>query len=243
MSWFRSYTVLLYTLLASMVMASGLLWPTGGQAAHQGHMRNKAGVQPALSNATKHYTGKTPAASTSAGPNATTDKNSATAKAEGEKTTAAPGTLTPAPQEVSPIDLVRQPGTYLNKNVRFKATFNSFASLGLDYKPALRDSKDYVSMLVLRPDVAPTFKIPMSELKLFYPRKKSDAVVHLDAGDTIEITGTLFSQALGEPWVDVQELVIVQKVKPVDKAGDKSMDKNLDKASDKNVVTPSPKSP
>jgi hypothetical protein len=122
-------------------------------------------------------------------------------------------TTTPA-TPVSVIDLVSQPATYLNKPVSFQATFNSFAGLGLDYKPAFRDSKDYVSLIVLRPDVS--WRIPLSELKLFYPRKKSDAVLHLDAGDTIKVTGTVFSTALGEPWLDIQDLTIEAKAKKAD---------------------------
>ena len=112
---------------------------------------------------------------------------------------------------VTPIELVKQPDSYLNKKVSFKATFNSFASLGLDYKKAFRDSKDYVSVLVLRSDVSPRYRIPLSELKLFFPRKKSDLVLHLDAGDTIQISGRVFSNALGEPWVDIDQLNIVEK--------------------------------
>jgi hypothetical protein len=117
---------------------------------------------------------------------------------------------TPA-HAVTSIELVKQPEAYLNKKVSFKATFNSFASLGLDYKKAFRDSKDYVSVLVLRPDVNPKYRIPLSELKLFFPRKKSDVVMHLDAGDTIKVTGTVFSNALGEPWMDIDQLVITDK--------------------------------
>jgi hypothetical protein len=123
---------------------------------------------------------------------------------------------TTPPLSVTPIDLVRQPDVYLNKHVTFKATFNSFASLGLDYKKAFRDSKDYVSMLVLRPDVSPKYRIPLSELKLFFPRKKSDVVLHLDAGDTVQITGLVFSNALGEPWMDVNQLTIVEKTAKTD---------------------------
>jgi hypothetical protein len=112
---------------------------------------------------------------------------------------------------VTSIDLVRQPEDYLGKTVQFKGVFNSFSALGLDYKKALRDSKDFISVLVLRPDVNPSFKIPLSELKLFYPRKKSEAVTQLDAGDTVQITGTVFSTALGEPWVEISTLTIEAK--------------------------------
>jgi hypothetical protein len=126
-----------------------------------------------------------------------------------------PADTTPA-ITVTSIDLVRQPDVYLNKKVTFKATFNSFASLGLDYKKAFRDSKDFVSMLVLRPDVSPKYRIPLSELKLFFPRKKSDVVLHLDAGDTIQVTGQVFSTALGEPWMDVDLLTIVEKTAKTD---------------------------
>lgn len=113
---------------------------------------------------------------------------------------------------VVPTDLLKDPKGYMNKKVKFEAVFNSFSSLGLDYKKAMRDSKDYVSFLIKRPDV-PGRMIPLAELKLIYPRKKSEEVIHLETGDKISVKGQVFSTALNEPWVDVTEVKIIQKQK------------------------------
>ena len=41
---------------------------------------------------------------------------------------------------VNPLDIVTRPNFYLNKNVKIRAKFDKFATLGLDYKPAMRIS-------------------------------------------------------------------------------------------------------
>ena len=51
---------------------------------------------------------------------------------------------------VSPIEVVNTPAKYLNKNITFDAEFVAFTSLGLDYKPAMRDSAKYIGMLIKR---------------------------------------------------------------------------------------------
>lgn len=122
-------------------------------------------------------------------------------------------------QTVSPIDLLKDPQGYVDKNVSFEGVFNNFSSLGLDYKKAMRDSKDYVSFLIRRPDVT-HHTIPMSELKLIFPRKKSEDVMHLETGDKILVKGKVFSTALNEPWLDVAEIKVLHKLKPV-KEGEK----------------------
>ncbi len=114
-------------------------------------------------------------------------------------------------EDTTPIALLKAPEQFLDKGVRFLATFNSFSNLGLDYEKAMRESKDYISMLILRPDVK-HHKIPLSELKLIYPRKQSEAVLNLESGDKIRLTGSVFSQALGDPWVDVEQVEVIEKV-------------------------------
>ncbi|MEB3286120.1 MAG: hypothetical protein VKJ04_01315 [Vampirovibrionales bacterium] len=109
-------------------------------------------------------------------------------------------------------ELLKNPTAQLNKYVELVGVFNRFSDTGLDYKKAFRDSRDYVSLFILRPDVEPR-QIPLSELKLFFPRKKSDEVVNLEGGDTIRIRGKVFSTALNEPWVDVLDVKILQKTK------------------------------
>ena len=38
-------------------------------------------------------------------------------------------------------------------------------------------------------------------------------MVKIEAGDSIEIYGTVFSTALGDPWVDVEKIVILTSQK------------------------------
>jgi hypothetical protein len=111
---------------------------------------------------------------------------------------------------IDPLELLKQPSEYLNKKVTFTATFNRFADIALDYKKAFRDSRDYVTFFVLRPDTT-DHTIPLAEMKLFFPRKKSDEVMDLEAGDKIQIVGTQFSTALDEPWIDVAHVKILEK--------------------------------
>jgi len=115
-----------------------------------------------------------------------------------------------AAMPVSPIVLLQNPSGYLNRKVTFSGTFNRFADIALDYKKAFRDSRDYVTFFILRPDVK-NATIPMSELKLFFPRKKSAEAMDLESGDQIQIVGTEFSTALDEPWVDVEHIKVLQK--------------------------------
>ncbi|HEY9744758.1 MAG TPA: hypothetical protein V6C99_00915, partial [Oculatellaceae cyanobacterium] len=66
--------------------------------------------------------------------------------------------------QVDPLTLLQNPQAYLNKKVTFTGTFNRFADIALDYKKAFRDSRDYVTFFILRPDVTHS-TIPLSELK------------------------------------------------------------------------------
>lgn len=127
-----------------------------------------------------------------------------------EAKAAAPAAVPANAVPVEPLELLKDPNRFMNKTVVFEGTFNRFADIGLDYKKAFRDSKDYVSFFILRPDVV-GHSIPLSELKLFYPRKKSDDVMDLESGDRVRVVGTQFSNALGEPWLDVDSISILQK--------------------------------
>lgn len=134
------------------------------------------------------------------------------AKPAVSKTTAATAPATENYAQISPLELLKKPEAYLNQQVEFVGVFNRFSDTGLDYKKAFRDSRDYVSLFILRPDVEPHL-IPLSELKLFFPRKKSDDVTNLEGGDTIRIRGKVFSSSLDEPWVDITDIKILQKTK------------------------------
>ena len=110
---------------------------------------------------------------------------------------------------VKPLDLVDNPDVYLNKKVRVTAVFDKFSILGLDYKPAMRSSEKYITFLVQRPNVSND--IPLSELKNFLSREMAEKFIELNNGETIEYTGTVFSTALGDVWVDVDSLTVVKK--------------------------------
>lgn len=121
--------------------------------------------------------------------------------------------------KVETLELLKNPARHLNQKVTFTGVFNRFADTALDYKKAFRDSRDYVSFFILRPDV-PQHTIPLSELKLFFPRKKSSEVMDLETGDKIQIVGTQFSNALDEPWVDVEHIKILQKTEKPERKHD-----------------------
>ena len=117
---------------------------------------------------------------------------------------------TAAPLNAAPLSVVAAPQKYLNKTIVMKATFDKFSTLGLDYKKALRSSADYIGFLIQRDDVV-DHNVPLSEMKLFIKRDYAEKFMELDTGDKIEITGKVFSNALGDPWVDVSKITIIQK--------------------------------
>ncbi len=124
--------------------------------------------------------------------------------------------------QTSSLDIVNNPNKYLGKKVKMGATFDKFSTLGLDYKPAFRDGQKYISFLIKRDDVK-DHTIPLSEMKIFVLRTTAEKFIDLESGDVITIYGKVFSTALGDPWVDVDKLVIVEKkTKPTDKEKDKA---------------------
>lgn len=114
---------------------------------------------------------------------------------------------------VNPLDVVANPSRYLRKNIRIKAKFDKFSTLGLDYAPAMRSSEKYISFLIQRPDIS-NHDIPLSELKIFLKKEVAEKNIDLDAGDEIEFTGKIFSTALGDPWMDVDSFKVLTIKKP-----------------------------
>jgi len=145
-------------------------------------------------------------------------------KTEAKKPTPEPEPVIENVQNVSTDQLIDKPHEYLNKNVRFLANFSGFSSLALDYKPAMRASKAYLSFLVTKENS----KVPLSEIKLAMVMPKEKDEVHnklltaLKEGDQVEITGKVFSTALDEPWLDVLRL---KKLKSAPEKEDKDKDK------------------
>lgn len=117
----------------------------------------------------------------------------------------------------TPLEIVANPKQYLNRIVKFKATFDKFSGLGLDYKPALKTSQDYIGILIKRDDVK-DHTIPLSEMKLFLTRTEAEKYIDLSSGDIIQVEGKVFSNALGDPWIEIQKFVILnQEAKKVSK--------------------------
>lgn len=114
----------------------------------------------------------------------------------------------------TPTSIVNNPYSYLNKYVQFPARFNKFSTLGLDYKPAMRESHGYIGVLIERDDVGDSnIVIPLSELKMFMKRSDAEKYTDMNTRDRIFIKGKVFSTALGDPWLDIIELKVLPKEK------------------------------
>lgn len=105
---------------------------------------------------------------------------------------------------VNPLDIVARPKFYLNKNIKVVGKFDKFSTLGLDYEPAMRSSEQFIAFLIQRPDVT-DHNLPLSEMKCFLHREDAEKYIELNSGDKIEFYGTVFSNALGDVWVDVKK--------------------------------------
>ena len=110
---------------------------------------------------------------------------------------------------VKPLDVVSNPNAYLTKRISMVSKFSKFSSLGLDYEPAMRASDKYVTCLFLRDDSVNN--IPLSELKMFVPRKIAETIPDVKEGEKINIVGTVFSTALGDVWLDVERFNLIKK--------------------------------
>ena len=109
----------------------------------------------------------------------------------------------------SPLSVVNSPKIYLNRKITMNAKFDKFSTLGLDYKPAFKSSDEYISFLIKRDDT--NFDIPLSEMKLFLKRDMAEKFIDLKTNDKILIVGTVFSDALGDAWIDVESITVTEK--------------------------------
>ena len=112
------------------------------------------------------------------------------------------------------LAIVANPSKYLNKRVRIKAKFDKFSTLGLDYKPAFRSSEKYITFLIKRDDVT-NHTIPLSEMKIFLKRDEAEKYIDLSLGDDVEFSGVVFSDALGDAWIEVEKFIVLN-YKPKD---------------------------
>ena len=120
------------------------------------------------------------------------------------------------PLAISSTQLVKEPATYLKKSVEFTGTLAGFSGLGLDYPAVKRDVKDYVTLLVYRADVPSAYEIPLSELKIFVNRKLLKDFKRIGQGDTVKITGTVISTALGDAWLEASKISVLNSVQKAD---------------------------
>lgn len=111
---------------------------------------------------------------------------------------------------VNSLDMVASPSKYLNKTVKVKGKFDKFSTLGLDYAPAMRSSEEYITFLIQRDDVK-DHNIPLSEMKIFLKRTEAEKHIDLNAGDEIEFSGKVFSNALGDVWMDAEKFTVLSK--------------------------------
>lgn len=133
-------------------------------------------------------------------------------KAQGEAAKTQPKSETVSAINTTSLNIVQNPNKYLNKTVKMQATFDKFSTLGLDYSKAKRESTKYIGILIQRDDVA-DHNIPLSEMKLFIKKEMAEKHIDLDTGDKIEIIAKEFSTALGDPWLDIEELKVIKKIK------------------------------
>lgn len=112
--------------------------------------------------------------------------------------------------QTSPLELVANPNKFLNKKIIMDGKFDKFTTLGLDYKKAFKDSTQYIGFLVQRDDVK-DHNVPLSELKLFMKRDYAEKFIDLNTGDKISMTGKVFSNALGDAWVEIETVEVLEK--------------------------------
>lgn len=116
----------------------------------------------------------------------------------------------------TPLQIVANPDSFLNKNVKFTAIFDKFSGLGLDYPPAKKPSTEYIGILIKRDDVK-DHTVPLSEMKLFMTRKMAEKFVDIDPGDKVSIEGNVFLTALGDPWINISSMTILEQVNKKEK--------------------------
>ena len=108
---------------------------------------------------------------------------------------------------VNALTLVKNPNVFLDKRVKITAKFDKFSSLGLDYKPAMKSSDKYITFLIRRDDAQND--IPLSELKNFMKRELAEKYIDLETDDVVEYSGLVFSTALGDAWLEVEDFKII----------------------------------
>ena len=111
-------------------------------------------------------------------------------------------------------DLVGDPKGYLNKKINIEGEFHSYSSLSLDYEKAYRDPKEFIGIILSRPDEK---EIPLVELKLSAPLEMfKDEDITIERGDKLRLNSKVYAVALGEPWLEIKDLEVIKKAKKED---------------------------
>lgn len=111
--------------------------------------------------------------------------------------------------------LVATPKKFLNKKVNIEGEFHSFSSLSLDYPKAQKDSKEFIGIILSRPDEK---EIPLVELKISVPLEMfKEKNISIEHGDKLRLTSKVYAVALGEPWLEVKDFEILEKAKKEEK--------------------------
>lgn len=110
-------------------------------------------------------------------------------------------------EEYTPlVDLVAEPEKFLGKRISIKGSFYAFGNLPLDYEKAMRSSKDYIGLILARPDQK---EIPLVELKIAAPLKLfKDQNINVEHDNEVVLKVKVFAMVLGEPWLDVETIEV-----------------------------------
>ena len=103
--------------------------------------------------------------------------------------------------------LIFKPESQKNKTINIEGQFYSFSTLPLDYPKAFKSSKDYIGIVLSRPDLK---QIPLVELKIAVPIKKfkDKSLSMLEHDDLVRIKAKVYAVALGEPWLEVLSMEV-----------------------------------
>lgn len=109
------------------------------------------------------------------------------------------------------FDLVSKPKDFLNKDLVIEGEFYSFSTIPLDYEKAMRSSKDFIGLILARPDQT---EIPLVELKLSAPLEMfKEKNINIEHGDIVSLEAKVYAVALGEPWLEVTGIEIEERAK------------------------------
>jgi hypothetical protein len=104
-------------------------------------------------------------------------------------------------------ELVIDPTAWVGKDICFEGRFSSFSTLALDYPPAMRSRTEYISITLQRPGT----DIPLGEVKLAMDLEDVQNHAELSkakTGDPLRMRGKVFSDALAEPWIELDQVQV-----------------------------------